>query len=269
MSRVARTTGSDWAIPREAAIPRLLRLHGGRLLGLARRICGSAHEAEDLVQEVFVQAWRKWPQFGGRADPVVWLYTIARRACQRMHRKRAGEPRRLQSLDELAPFATAAVATVPDPGNPLDEQARRELRDAVGAAITTLPDDFRMALVLKDIVGFSVAEVGAILGVKAATVKTRVHRARLRVRQALEAGLPRQELPPPAYSRQVCIDLLRAKQDSLDRGVAMPNADAIICERCKAVFATLDLTQDLCAALAGDGTPPALHDRVMAELQRA
>ena len=99
---MAPATPTGWAIPREEAIPRLLDLHGGRLLGLGQRICGTPEEAEDLVQEIFVQAWRKWDQFDGRSDPFVWLYTIARRICQRMHRKRAGEPERLESLDVLA-----------------------------------------------------------------------------------------------------------------------------------------------------------------------
>ena len=193
-----------------------------------------------------MQAWRKWEQFDGRSDPIVWLYTIARRTCQRLHRKRAGQPDRIESLDVLLPFGDADMAVVPDDDTALGGQIRREQREAVEQAIAALPDDFRMALILKDIVGFSVQEVAEVLDVKPATVKTRVHRARLLLRRALEGELPRRELPPPAYSKQVCMDLLQAKQDSMDRGVAMPNADAIICDRCEAVFKTLDLTRDVC-----------------------
>ncbi|MCA8950870.1 MAG: RNA polymerase sigma factor [Planctomycetes bacterium] len=263
--------GPDWNLPREEAVPRLLDLHGGRLYALGRRICGSPEEAQDLVQDIFVQAWRKWEQFDGRSDPAVWLFTIARRACQRMHRRRAGEPARLESFDELLPFERRRLAVVPDPGadDPLTAQVRREQREAVGAAITALPDEFRLALVLKDIVGFSVAEVAEILGIKEATVKTRVHRARLRLRQALEAGLPQRELPPAAYSRKVCLDLLQAKQDALDRGVSMPNADGILCERCEAVFASLDLAQDVCAGLGDGAMPERLRSLLLREMQAA
>jgi len=257
---------SEWAVPREVAVPRLLELHGGRLYGLSTRICRSPDEAEDLVQEVFLQAWRGWDQFAGRSTPFVWLYTIARHACQRMHRKRAGEPEHLDSLDDLLPFGEPQMAVLPPDADGLELQLRREDEERAGQAIASLPLEFRMALVLKDIIGFSIQEVADILGVKPGTVKTRVHRARLKVRKALEAGLPRKALPPTAYSEQVCLDLLQAKQESLDRGVEMPNADNIICERCHAVFATLDLASGVCRSL---GASEVLPGNLRAELLKA
>ncbi len=67
-----------------------------RLFRIAVRMCGRADEAEDLVQDTLLQAFRKWDQFEGRADPATWLYTIAGRLCQRRHRRRAGEPARME-----------------------------------------------------------------------------------------------------------------------------------------------------------------------------
>lgn len=262
-----RPDPEQWDIAREEAIPRLLENHGGQLYALSRRICGTPEEAEDLVQEIFVRAWRHWEQFDHRSSPMQWLFTIARHACQRMHRKRAGEPTRLESLDEMLPFGSPRVGIVPSDDSVLDEQFRREQRDAVGAAITLLPDDFRMPLVLKDIIGFSVREVGEILDLKEATVKTRVHRARLRLRQVLEHRLPQAELPAPAYSRQVCLDLLQAKQDCLDRGIAMPNAEQIVCERCAAVFASMDLARDVCRSMATGAMPQELRAQVLQRLR--
>lgn len=84
-----------------AAVSRLFEEHGARLYRLGLRFCGSADEAQDLVQEVFLQAFRKWDQFDGRSAPATWLYTIAARRCQRRHRRRAGEPRSLLSLSSL------------------------------------------------------------------------------------------------------------------------------------------------------------------------
>ena len=120
---------ADWNIPREEAIPRLLDLYGGRLHALGRQICGCAEDAQDLVQEIFVQAWRKWDQFDGRSDPIYWLFTIARRTCQRMHRKRAGEPERMQSLDDLLPFGEARIAVVPGEDDAFDRLAQSRAHD--------------------------------------------------------------------------------------------------------------------------------------------
>lgn len=269
MTATRNSEPPGWDLPREEAIPRLLDLYGGRLHALARQVCGCAEDAQDIVQETFVQAWRKWDQFDGRSDPIYWLFTIARRTCQRMRRRRAGQPDRMESLDDLLPFGEPRIAVVPAESDTIDEQMRREQREAVGAAITALPSEFRMALVLKDIVGFSVEEVARVLDVKPATVKTRVHRARLRLRKALESGLPHEALPPPAYSQQVCLDLLHAKQHSLDRGVEMPNANEIICERCQAVFATMDLTKNVCSTLGDGELPPAVRELLIENIKKA
>ena len=104
--------------------------------------------------------------------------------------------------------------------------------------------------------------LASVLGLKEATVKTRVHRGRLRLRQAIDAGLPRREMPPPAYSQRVCLDLLQAKQEAIDRGVPFPVADEVVCERCQALFATLDLTHDVCRELVAD-LPSHLREAVL------
>jgi RNA polymerase sigma-70 factor (ECF subfamily) len=249
---------------RDVAIPDLLEEHGGKLYGLGLKLCGVPEEAEDLVQETFLQAYRKWDQFEGRAKPTTWLYTIASRICQRMHRKRSGEPDRLASLQDLVPFGDPRMAVLEDP---LDNEIRKEGRARVEEAITGLPIDFRMPLILKEIVGLPIADIAAVLGLKPATVKTRVHRARLRLREALLEGAPKRALPAPAYSEQVCLDLLEAKQEALDRGVEL--AQSVVCERCQAVFSSLDATQDLCARMADGPLPAEVRARITARLAQA
>jgi RNA polymerase sigma-70 factor, ECF subfamily len=264
-----RTPLDEWDRPREQAIPRLLDMHGGRLYGLALRLCKNPQDAEDLVQETFLQAFRKWDQFAGRSTPMTWLYTIAARLCQRLHRRRAGEPKHMESWEELLPFGERKMAVLPsshdDHGEGLLQEAGRE---RVEEAIVALPVTFRLPLVLKEIVGLSVVEVAEILGLKEATVKTRVHRARLRLRQAVEAGLPLKEGPPPLYSKQVCLDLLRAKQEALDRGVEFPQAKEIICERCHAVFATMDLAQEVCKQIGDGELPEELRQLLLSQMTR-
>jgi RNA polymerase sigma-70 factor (ECF subfamily) len=253
----------DGTEPAEEAIPRLVDAYGGRLYALGKRFCGNEEEAKDLVQEVFLAAFRKWKQFEGRSKPSTWLFTIASRACRRMHRRRSGEPRRIESLDELLPFAEDRMAVVPE-----DELARAELaersRREVERAIAELPAVFRMPFVLKELAGFPVEEVAAILGVKEATVKTRLHRARLRVRKALEPKLPRRALPPTPFSRALCLDLLAAKQEALDRGLAFEFPGEVICERCAELFASLDLEQGVCRSLAEGELPESLREAILA-----
>lgn len=251
----------------EAALQRLVDEYGGQLYSLGLRFCGDRTEAEDLVQEVFLQAFRAWSTFEGRSSPKTWLYTIAARTCQRMHRKRAGEPDRIGSLDELLPFGEALIAAVP---SELDDavqiQIRREARERLEAAIASLPDEFRVPLILKEIVGFTVPDVAQVLGIEEGTIRSRVHRARLKLRAAVDAVIPRdpKEAPPPAYDQQTCLDLLNAKQDALDRGV--PFDSTIICDRCRSVFSSLDLTQEVCRDLAQDTLPVGLRSRLSAAI---
>lgn len=247
--------------PADAAISELVNQEGGRLYSLALRFCGNATEAEDLVQETFLQAFKHWKDFRGDSKPSTWLYQIASRTCQRMHRKRSGEPKRLQSLSQPMSME-GPIPDLPAPEDqPLDAQLRLEAREELEQAIAALPTKFRMPLVLKEIVGFSVAEVADILALKVATVKTRLHRARLMLRDAMAAVLPQRDAPPPAYTKQVCMDLLAAKQESLDHGVAFPMPDNF-CDRCRAVFASLDMASDICHHLGGGELPPRLSDAI-------
>ena len=252
----------------DVAIARWMDLYGGRIYALALRTCGNPQDAEDVVQETFLQAFRKWDQFRGRSAPSTWLYTIASRICKRRLRRRAGQPKRIGSLDELLPFTEPAVAEIPGQApDPADAQIRREGRERIEAGIAALPAGFRLPLLLKDIMNVSIAEVAGILGLKPATVKSRIHRGRLRLRQALTKAFPRRKMGPSAYSRRVCLDLLRAKQEALDRGVAFPLPSEIVCQRCKTVFATLELTRNICQDLAEGDLPAELRRLILERTQ--
>lgn len=231
------------------------------MFGLGLRLCRDRQRAEDLVQETFLQAFRHWGKFEGRSSPGTWLYSIAARVCRRFHRRRAGEPVRMASLDDLLPFGEAGVPALP--GEPGAGASMEEARERVGEAIAGLPPEFRMPLVLKDIQGFSIEEVARVLGLREATVKTRIHRARLRIRKVLVEGGRVREGPPPAYPLRVCLDLLRAKQEAIDRGVPFPVGNEVVCERCRSVFASLDLGADVCASLATGEMPDRLRKAIL------
>jgi len=235
----------------ERAAPRLYRT--------AVRLCGNPSDAEDLVQDTLLQGFRKWSQFEGRSDPQTWLYTIAGRLCQRRHRRRAGEPRRMESLSTLLPTPADPLVTLPsDEPDPASLHLRTVAEETVAAALTELPVAFRLPLVLSDIAELGTREIGAILGLKEATVKTRLHRARLRLRRALVERLPARQGQPPSHDRQVCLDLLRAKQESLDRHVPFPFSSEALCDRCRALFDTLDFSRGVCSRLDQGTLPPSI-----------
>ncbi len=254
--------------PREVALPRLVEQHGDRLYSLGLRFCGDPEAARDLVQETFLLAFRKWHQFEGRARATTWLYTIASRVCQRFHRRRGGSEPRVQSLDELLPFGEASEA-VHAQGERDSLEAREEHAArlaAVERAIAGLPVAFRMPLVLKEIAGLSLQEISGALGVQLETVKTRLHRARLAVRKEIESGRPRRAAPPPRFDRQLCLDLLAAKQSALDRGQRFEFPEGLVCERCATIFASLDLAQEACREIGRGALPAALRRELLAHV---
>lgn len=245
------------------AVSRLLDEHGGKIFVLASKLCGSSDEAQDLLQEVFFHAFRSWEGFRGDSSEKTWLYTIAAHACQRMHRKRKGEPDRIGSLEELLPFSESRIGVIPaDQSDALQQQINAEALERMEGAITRLPDAYRVPLILKEIVGFSVREVGQILGMQEPTARSRIHRARLKLRAEIDASIPRSEgdAPPPTYPEQTCLDLLNAKQEALDRGV--PFTSSVICDRCRSVFASLDLAQDVCRQIGSEVLPQGVRDQV-------
>ncbi len=238
-----------------------------RVHALARRIC-SGRDADDLVQDTFLNAFRAIDQLADPENPRPWLFAIAHRACQRLHRRRAGEPQHLDSFDELLPQPEATLPEVsslqPDPHS---DRLRAEARELVEQGIAELPEAFRIPLLLADIAELKLSEIAAILDLEEATVKTRIHRARLKLRQILAHGLPQRPISSAAqhaHAREICLDLLRARLDAFDHGVPFPYSSTALCERCQSVFATLDLAASICGALDRESLPPALRERLLA-----
>ncbi len=254
------------AMNADQAITTLMSQHGGKLFGLSLRLCGSREDAEELVQDIFLTAFRKWNQFEGRSEPTTWLYTIAARACMRKQRKRAGEPTSLESLEALVPNDGSTVPEVAtDVRSPYERRVQKEVQEAVERALDEIPPHFRMALILKDIADLSLAEVAAILGIKEQTAKTRVYRARLALRKSMASSLPQRSLRDPG-APPICRDLLLAKLDTLDRGVEFPLAPEVLTDRCKSFFKTLDLTREACRRIGQGEIPAVARTRIKAAL---
>lgn len=175
---------------------KLYRDHADLIYRYAHRLCGEAESAKDLVQETFLNAYRGLKGFRGEAQVSTWLYTIASRACMRMRRRRKGEPERELSLDEFIPTSEGELRLqIPMDGlTPEEALQNKELREALDQAINKLPKKYRMTLILRDMEGLSAKEVGTIMGANERAVKSRLHRARLFVRQELSArGITQQD----------------------------------------------------------------------------
>jgi len=177
-----------------AAFEDVYRRHGPRLFNVALRLVNNPADAEEVLQEVFLQAYRKLSGFRGEASFGTWLHRLAVNAClDRLRSRAARESGRTEVLD--------ADAVPADRGRPAAELAvsRMDLE----RAIAQLPEGYRAVFVLHDVEGFDHQEVGSILGVSEGTSKSQVHKARLRLRELLTAAAPAAPLPmrPEAAGR--------------------------------------------------------------------
>lgn len=184
---VRRAAGGD-----PAAFERLYRQHVARVHSLARRILGSAAEADDATQEVFLRAWRALGSFRHAGSFEGWLLRLTRNTVLNRVAERGAAKRRAEAgaepLSEAieADGSTAAVVARPGRPGPLD---RLDLE----AAIIRLPDGAREVFVLHDVEGSSHPEIAAELGVSVGTSKSQLHRARRLLRAHLtgtEGGRP-------------------------------------------------------------------------------
>jgi RNA polymerase sigma-70 factor, ECF subfamily len=154
--------------------PEALGDHIDRLYRAARGLCGSREEAEDLVQETFVRVLRK-PRILRSDDDLGYLLRVLRNTFISMRRSAARRPQ------VTAPPETLDLIEDRSSAQP---EARLEA-EAVYAAISALPDDFRDAVVAIDLIGLSYREAAQSLGVREATITTRLHRGRQRIARAL------------------------------------------------------------------------------------
>lgn len=153
------------------AFSELVKRHRDRLWAVALRTLGDPDEAADAVQDAFVSAYRKAGGFRGEAAVTTWLHRIVVNACLDRMRRRSVRP---VADDELI---EAAERETPMP----DQTVERELSLEVSAALKLLPPDQRAALVLVDMMGYSVEDAAQVLDVPSGTVKSRCARGRAKL----------------------------------------------------------------------------------------
>ncbi len=149
-------------------------VHLDALYRVALRLTGNAADADDLVQETMLKAYRAWHQYEQGTNAKGWLLTILRHAFINEYRRRTRHPETVD-LDAIEPFAVFEDLQEEDPQGRFFDQI---VDDEVLRAIDELPEQFREAIVLSDVEGMSYEEVARILSVPIGTVKSRLFRAR-------------------------------------------------------------------------------------------
>ncbi len=191
----------------------VVRLHGPRVYRLAYRLTGNPYDAEDLTQDVFVRVFRSLSSYvPGSFEG--WLHRITTNLFLDMARRRARI--RFEGFADDAPDRLAGNA--PTPAQVYDET---HWDDDVQRALDSLAPEFRAAVVLCDIEGLSYEEIAATLDVKLGTVRSRIHRGRAHLREALM-----HRAPAPARRRPVASALLgthaggRSRRPNVRSGIA-------------------------------------------------
>lgn len=169
----------------KAAFAQLVELYADSLYNLLYKLLGDPHEAEDALQEVFISAYKGIGQFEMRSNLGTWLYRIAYNVAMMRHRKRRpetisiDEPLELEDGEQV-PRQFFDWCCLPE-NDLLSDEARAYMEQAIQA----MPDSLKAVFTLRDIEELSTTEVSEILGLSVPAVKSRLHRARLFLREQL------------------------------------------------------------------------------------
>jgi len=167
----------------------LVTKYESKLFNFGLRMCGDEADAEDMVQETFLNVFKYLKGFRHETKFKNWLYKVAASICLKKKRKSKFAPDRELSLEEFVPEKNDRIAgELPDWAlMPLDQLLNAELFAALQTGILDLPEKYRFVVVLRDLEGFSTAETAQILGISMENVKVRLHRSRLFLRDRLKS----------------------------------------------------------------------------------
>jgi len=177
---------------RSGAFERFVDLYYGRIFRYSFTMCGHREDAEEVAQETLMKSFENLSQLREPERLKSWVFRIAKNACLTKRRRSVFAPGRELSLEELRPLrdGESGELDIADWSALPDLAAQNiELRAALDEAVHRLPDLYRAIFLLRDVEELSTAEAAGILGVSEDVVKTRLHRARLMLRQALDNHL--------------------------------------------------------------------------------
>jgi RNA polymerase sigma-70 factor (ECF subfamily) len=166
---------------RDEAFSELVRRYQDRLYNAVFRFLNDAEDAQDVTQEAFISAWQALGRFKGDAKFFTWIYRIAiNHAIDLRRKQKVGQSLEVRLNEELVPVAAS-------PSNrPEDAAERRDEAEKLRKALDLLSPEHRMVLILKEIDGMKYEEMADALEVPIGTIRSRLHRARLELREILE-----------------------------------------------------------------------------------
>jgi RNA polymerase sigma-70 factor (ECF subfamily) len=244
------------------ALEQALALLQNTVFSFSMRVCGQRQDAEDTMQEVLLKSVPHLPKFDSPKALVVWLYKVAKNRCLMSRRRSKFAPNRELSLEELMPNRQELDKLSSENGiNPERFAIRSEEAGMLREAIQKLPAQYRIVLVLRDMEGLTDEDVAEITGLRAGTVRVRLHRARLFVRKELmKAWKPRAgrntgaavqrasgDEPKPARCKAMFAELSNYLDEQLDDSLCEElerHLDG--CGPCKVFLASLQATIEQC-----------------------
>ena len=179
----------------ERAFGELVQRFQGRVTNLVSRVLNDRECSDDLAQEVFVRVYVHRRNYRRGSKFSTWLFTIAANLAKNEIRRRVRR-RNWFSLDAIQELLSDSAAQLADPTEGQEQRLQREqLQDAIGRAIATVPEKYRLALVLRDIEGLAYEEIGQVLGIPGGTVRSRINRARGMLKRKLQPLLRKEGTP--------------------------------------------------------------------------
>jgi RNA polymerase sigma-70 factor (ECF subfamily) len=250
------------------ALETLLERHQAQVYRFGMKMCRDPEDAKDVLQDTLLAVARGVRDFRGASSLSTWLYTIARSFCIKKRRRGKYAPDVERSLETEVAGETRRLAA---PGEGADEAlAGQQVKRALEKAIAALDPMYREVLLLRDVEGLTAPEVAEVLGTTAQAVKSRLHRARLAVRERVAPLLGVQ--PGPAAPGG-CPDVLTIFSQHLEDEISAERCAEMErhlegCARCRGTCDSLKQTLALCRTV-GPSTPvpPAVQASVKTALR--
>jgi len=244
------------------ALESLIEHYQSHVFRFGMKMCGDPQDAEDVLQETMLAMARTVSNFRGASSVSTWLYSIARSFCIKKRRRSKFAPSAEVSLEVDGRGEARQVATSsPDPE---DLASARQMQQLLERAIAALEPSYREVLLLRDVEGLTAKEVGEVLNLSVAAVKSRLHRARSSVRRDLAGALdePGDTCPDVVdlFSRHlegdISADLCAEMEQHIDK-----------CGRCHGACDSLRQTLALCQAAPAPEVPESVKNSIKVAMQ--